>query len=234
MPKNFGKDLPFTRNSFSKYFDHTLLKPDATKKHIERLCAEAVKHNFASVCVNPAYVNLASQLLHGSEIRIGTVVGFPLGANKTVVKVFETEAALKDGAGEIDMVIHLGGIKMRDYDLVYHDISEVARVCKLNASICKVIIETVLLTDDEKRDACKIIVQAGAHFVKTSTGFGPGGATVEDIRLLKQMVEGSGTLVKAAGGIRNYTDALKMIHAGASRLGTSATIKIMAEFYQKV
>ncbi len=233
MVMNSGKDLIFKRNSFSQYFDHTLLKSDATKHQIERLCAEAVKHNFASVCINPAYVSLASQLLHESKIKIGTVVGFPLGANKTVVKVFETEAALKDGAGEIDMVIHLGGLKMRDYDLVYHDISEVVRVCKSQASICKVIIETMLLTDEEKKDACKIIIQAGAHFVKTSTGFGPGGATVKDIRLLKRMVEGSGILVKAAGGIRKYTDAIKMIRAGANRLGTSATMKIMAEFYQK-
>lgn len=233
MVKNSGKDPRFQRNTFPRYFDHTLLKSDATKQQIERLCVEALKHNFASVCINPTYVSLASELLRGSEIKVCTVVGFPLGANKTVVKVFETEDALKNGAGEIDMVIHVGGLKMRDYDLVHHDVSEVTKVCKLQASVCKVIIETALLSDEEKADACKIIVQAGAHFVKTSTGFGPGGATVKDVRLLKRIVEGSGILVKAAGGIKSYTDAIKMIQAGASRLGTSATTKIMTEFYEK-
>lgn len=206
--------------------DHTLLKPDATQEEIAQLCYEARKHKFASVCVNPAYAKLCSELLKGSEVEVCVVIGFPLGATPTDGKVFETQQAVREGASEVDMVINIGALKSRDYETVEQDIASVARVCHAGNAILKVIIEAALLTDEEKVVACQLSKVAGADYVKTSTGFGPGGATVEDVALMRRVV-GPTMGVKAAGGIRTYEDAQKMIAAGASRLGASASIRIM-------
>jgi deoxyribose-phosphate aldolase len=206
--------------------DHTLLKPDATQDEIAQLCYEARKHQFASVCVNPANVELCAQLLKGSGVPVCTVVGFPLGATSTEAKVFETQQAIRDGATEVDMVINVGALKSRDYELVERDIAAVARTCHAANSILKVIIEAALLTDEEKVAACQLSRVAGSDFVKTSTGFGPGGATAEDIHLMRRVV-GPTMGVKAAGGIRTYEDAQKMVEAGATRIGASASIKII-------
>jgi deoxyribose-phosphate aldolase len=208
--------------------DHTLLKPDATQDEIAQLCFEARKYNFASVCINPANVKLCAELLQGSDVPVCTVVGFPLGATPTDVKVFETQKAIREGAIEVDMVINVGALKSRDYELVERDIASVARVCHANNSILKVIIEAALLTDEEKVVACQLAKVAGADFVKTSTGFGPGGATLEDVALMRRVV-GPSIGVKAAGGIRTLADAQKMIAAGASRIGASASVRIMQE-----
>ncbi|MGD8603744.1 MAG: deoxyribose-phosphate aldolase [Anaerolineales bacterium] len=206
--------------------DHTLLKPDASQDEIAQLCYEARKYHFASVCVNPSYVKLCSDLLKGSDVVVCTVVGFPLGATPTEVKVFETQQALREGATEVDMVINVGAIKSRDYELVERDIASVANACHAGNSLLKVIIEAALLTDEEKVAACQLAKVAGADFVKTSTGFGPGGATPEDVALMRKVV-GPSMGVKAAGGIRSYEDAQKMIAAGASRIGASASVKII-------
>jgi deoxyribose-phosphate aldolase len=206
--------------------DHTLLKPDATQEEIAQLCYEARKHKFASVCVNPAYAKLCSELLKGSEVEVCVVIGFPLGATPTDGKVFETQQAVREGASEVDMVINIGALKSRDYESVEQDIASVARVCHAGNAILKVIIEAALLTDEEKVVACQLSKVAGADYVKTSTGFGPGGATVEDVALMRRVV-GPTMGVKAAGGIRTFEDAQKMIAAGASRLGASASIRIM-------
>ena len=208
--------------------DHTLLKPDATQDEIAQLCFEARKYNFASVCINPANVKLCAELLQGSDIPVCTVVGFPLGATPTDVKVFEAQKAIREGAIEVDMVINVGALKSRDYELVERDIASVARICHANNSILKVIIEAALLTDEEKVVACQLAKVAGADFVKTSTGFGPGGATLEDVALMRRVV-GPSIGVKAAGGIRTLADVQKMIAAGASRIGASASVRIMQE-----
>ncbi len=208
--------------------DHTLLKPDASQDEIAQLCFEARKFGFASVCVNPTNVKLCAQLLKDSGVDICTVVGFPLGATPTDVKVFETQQAIREGATEVDMVINVGAVKSRDYELVEQDIASVARACHAGNAILKVIIEAALLTDEEKVVACQLAKVAGADFVKTSTGFGPGGATPEDVALMRKVV-GPGIGVKAAGGIRSYQDAQRMIAAGASRLGASASVRIMQE-----
>jgi deoxyribose-phosphate aldolase len=208
--------------------DHTLLRPDATHDQIAQLCFEARKHGFASVCVNSAHVKLCAELLKGSGIPVCTTVGFPLGATPTDVKVFEAQQAIRDGASELDMVINVGAVKSRDYELVERDIASVARVCHAGNAIVKVIIEAALLTDEEKVIACQLAKVAGADFVKTSTGFGPGGATPEDVALMRRVV-GPKMGVKAAGGIRSYADAQKMLAAGASRIGASASVKIMQE-----
>lgn len=218
------------RKDFPKLFDHTLLKPEVKENQIRQLCDEAMKYKFTSVCVNPFFVSLASDILQNSGVKICTVAGFPLGANMSDVKAFEAAQAIKQGAREIDMVIPIGAFIAGNYDYVQKDISRVVEVCESEGALCKVIIETCYLTDNEKIEACQIIIQSGAHFVKTSTGFGPGGATLHDVKLMKDAVKGSQTLVKAAGGIRSYQDALNMIRAGADRLGTSATVKIMEEF----
>lgn len=217
-----------TDGQLAEMIDHTLLKPDATQDEIARLCYEARKYKFASVVVNPAYVKLCSQLLKGSGVPVCTVVGFPLGATPTDVKVFETQQAIRDGASEVDMVINVGALKSRDYELAERDIASVARVCKAGNALLKVIIEAALLTDEEKVVACQLAKVAGADFVKTSTGFGPGGATAEDVALMRRVV-GPSIGVKAAGGIRSLADAQKMIAAGASRIGASASVKIMQE-----
>ncbi|MEA3341579.1 MAG: deoxyribose-phosphate aldolase [Chloroflexota bacterium] len=206
--------------------DHTLLKPDATQDQIAQLCYEARKYNFASVCVNPTNVKLCAQLLAGSDVLVCTVVGFPLGATPTEVKVFEAQQAIHDGATEVDMVINVGALKSRDYELVERDIASIARGCHAGNSILKVIIEAALLSDEEKVIACQLAKVAGANFVKTSTGFGPGGATLEDVALMRRVV-GPTMGVKAAGGIHTYEEAQQMIAAGASRIGASASVKIM-------
>ena len=215
-----------TDGSLGHMIDHTLLKPEASQEEIAQLCYEARKYGFISVCVNPAYVKLCSQLLEGSGALVCTVVGFPLGATSTESKVFETQQAIREGATEIDMVINVGAVRSRDYELVERDIASVARVCHASNAILKVIIEAALLTNEEKVVACQLAKVAEADFVKTSTGFGPGGATPEDVALMRRVV-GPRMGVKAAGGIRTYADALKLIEAGASRIGASASVKIL-------
>lgn len=205
--------------------DHTLLKPDATDKMIENLCSEAIEYGFAAVCVNPFYVKKAKELLEGNNVKVATVIGFPLGANKKEVKAFETEEAIKDGADEVDMVINIGALKNKDYATVKEDIKAVVEAAKGKA-IVKVIIETCLLTDEEKIKACELAKEAGADFVKTSTGFSTGGATVEDVKLMKNTV-GNSMKIKASGGIRDYATAKAMIDAGASRIGASSSVKIV-------
>jgi deoxyribose-phosphate aldolase len=208
--------------------DHTLLKPEATEAQIRQLCDEAKQSSFASVCVNPPYVELCAGLLAGTPVRVCTVVGFPLGAHVPEVKAFEAQHAIRAGATEIDMVINVGALKDRNPALVERDIAEVVRVSHAAGALVKVIIETALLTDEEKIMACRLAQSAGADFVKTSTGFGPGGATPHDVALMRQTV-GPQMGVKAAGGIRTLQDALAMIEAGATRIGASASVKIIAE-----
>lgn len=215
-----------TEKKLGPMIDHTLLKPDATQDQIAQLCYEARKHGFASVCVNPSHVALCAKLLEGADVMVCTVVGFPLGATATEVKVFETQQAIQNGAREVDMVINVGALKSRDYELVERDIASIARATHAGGALLKVILETALLTDEEKVVACQLAKVALADYVKTSTGFGPGGATSEDVSLMRRVV-GPKIGVKASGGIRNYADAQKMIAAGASRLGVSASIKII-------
>ena len=210
----------------NKYIDHTLLKPEATKEQITKLCQEARQYDFASVCVNTCYVPLAKQLLAGSDVKVCCVVGFPLGAMDTVSKAFEAKTAVENGAQEVDMVINIGALKDKDYDYVTKDIAAVVEASK--PAIVKVIIEACLLTDEEKVEACKCSMNAKAEFVKTSTGFSTHGATPEDVALMKKTV-GNVCKVKAAGGVKSYDDAMKMIEAGADRLGCSAGIKVMEE-----
>lgn len=215
-----------TDGQLSHMIDHTILKPEATQDQIAQLCFEARKYGFASVCVNPTNVKLCASLLQGANIDVCTVVGFPLGATPTDVKVFETQQAVREGATEVDMVLNVGALKSRDYELVRQDIASVARACHAGNAILKVIIEAALLADEEKVVACQLAKVAGADFVKTSTGFGPGGATVEDVALMRKVV-GPSIGVKAAGGIKTFEDAQRMIAAGASRLGASASVKIV-------
>jgi len=207
----------------SHYIDHTLLKPDAQSSQIEKLCQEAQKHSFFSVCVNSSYARQCSAWLKGSSVKVCCVVGFPLGAMDTSSKAFETKTAISNGAQEIDMVIHIGALKEGRFDYVKNDIEEVVKAA--DGRIVKVIIETALLTDDEKVLACKAAMEAGAHFVKTSTGFSGGGATVEDVRLMKETV-GNQLEVKASGGIKDAQQAQALIAAGATRLGTSSGIAL--------
>lgn len=208
----------------SKYFDHTILKADAKKEDIEKICKEAIEYNFASVCVNSYWTGYVAQLLSNSDVSVCTVVGFPLGAMSTKAKAYETSCAVEDGADEIDMVINVGELKAGNLEAVFEDIKAVRGQCE--GKILKVIIETCYLTEDEKKTACELAVKAKADFVKTSTGFGCGGATVEDVALMKCVVSGKAK-VKASGGIRNSQTAKAMIEAGADRLGTSATIAIV-------
>ena len=210
----------------NKYFDHTLLKADAVPAQIEELCSEAAKYQFYSVCVNSCYVKLCSELLSGSPVKIAAVVGFPLGACTTSAKAFETEDACRDGAKEIDMVINIGALKSGNFDFVRDDIKAVVDTAAKYGAIVKVIIETCLLTDEEKVKACQLSEEAGAAFVKTSTGFSTGGATKEDVALMKSVV-GDRFQVKASGGIRDHKTALEMIEAGADRLGASASVQIV-------
>ena len=205
--------------------DHTLLKADATKEQIKVLCEEAKQYQFASVCVNPTWVKYAVNFLQGSEVKVCTVIGFPLGANTPEVKAFETINAIENGAHEVDMVINIGALKDKDDELVERDIRAVTEAAAGKA-LTKVIIETCLLTDEEKIRACELAVKAGTDFVKTSTGFSTGGATVEDIALMRKTV-GPDIGVKASGGVRNISDAKAVIEAGATRIGASAGIAIV-------
>ncbi|MEH7124087.1 deoxyribose-phosphate aldolase [Bacillus sp. JJ1773] len=205
--------------------DHTLLKADATKEQIEKICAEAKEYQFASVCINPAWVKLSSQLLSGTDVKVCTVIGFPLGASTPETKEFETKNAIENGATEVDMVINIGALKSGDHELVERDIRAVVNAAKGKA-LTKVIIETSLLSEEEKVRACEISVKAGADFVKTSTGFSTGGATVEDIALMRKTV-GPNIGVKASGGVRSAEDAQKMIQAGATRIGASSGAAIV-------
>ncbi len=206
--------------------DQTLLKPDATADQIAQLCYEARKFHFASVCVNPTHVKLCAELLKGTQVKVCTVIGFPLGASAPEVKAFEAQTAIKDGATEIDMVINIGAVKAGDLTLVARDIHEVVKVGHGAGAIVKVIIETALLNEEEKVTACLLSKEAGADFVKTSTGFSGGGATVEDINLMRRVV-GPEMGVKASGGVRDFEDAQNMVNAGATRLGASAGVKIV-------
>ena len=212
------------------YIDHTLLKPEATKEQVRILCTEAKEYEFVSVCVNPFYTSLVSKELEGSEVKTCVVIGFPLGATASQVKTFEAETAVRAGAQEVDMVINIGALKDTDYDVVEEDIKAVVDAVKGKALV-KVIIETCLLTDEEKAKACELATKTGAHFVKTSTGFSTGGATLGDVALMRKTV-GNKVGVKASGGIRDYKTALAMIEAGATRIGTSSGVKIMEEAAQ--
>ncbi|MFL6558952.1 MAG: deoxyribose-phosphate aldolase [Bacillus sp. (in: firmicutes)] len=205
--------------------DHTLLKPEATRQQIESLCQEAKEYKFASVCVNPTWVSTAKELLQGSGVMVCTVIGFPLGATTSETKAFETKNAIEHGAEEVDMVINIGALKDHNDELVEKDIRAVVEAAKGKAHT-KVIIETSLLTKEEKIRACELSVKAGADYVKTSTGFSTGGATAEDIALMRQTV-GPDTGVKASGGVRSTEDVQKMIEAGATRIGASSSIAIV-------
>jgi deoxyribose-phosphate aldolase len=212
--------------SLAGLIDHTLLKPDATPDKISQLCAEALQYHFASVCVNPTNVSLCAQLLKGSTVKVCTVIGFPLGANTTQVKVFEAMCAIADGAAEVDMVINIGGLKSGNRALVKSDIEAVTAAAHQAGAITKVIIETALLTDDEKVTACLLAKDAGADFVKTSTGFSGGGANVHDIELMRKTV-GPKMGVKASGGVHDLAEARALVAAGATRIGASAGVKIV-------
>ena len=212
--------------NIAKMIDHTLLKPDATQQEIAQLCFEARKYGFASVCVNPTWVSLCAELLKGSPVKVCTVIGFPLGATSSETKVFETETAIRQGATEIDMVINIGALKARDLDLVAKDIRGVVNAAHSRGAIVKVIIEAALLNNEEKTIASLLSKEAGADFVKTSTGFASGGATVHDVELMRKTV-GPQMGVKAAGGVRTFEDAQNMIKAGATRIGASAGVKII-------
>ena len=215
----------------NKYFDHTLLKPEATGEQIDKLCQEALEWDFYSVCVNSCYVARCTDYLMGSDVKVAAVVGFPLGAATSASKAFETEEACMDGAREIDMVLNVGKFKSFDYDYVRDDIKAVVVAAEKYGAIVKVILETCLLTDEEIVEACKLAVESGASFVKTSTGFNTAGATPEHVALMRETV-GDTIGVKASGGIRDLETALKMIESGADRLGASASVAIM-QAYQK-
>lgn len=231
---------------FNKYFDHTILKPDATTEEVDAICREAIQYHFASVCVNGARTKQVSCMLENTDVKVCTVVGFPLGAMNTIAKQFEAVTAIEDGADEIDMVINVGAAKEGAWELVKEDIAQVKEVCTHNTMgrdvALKVIIETCLLSEEEKVKACEAAVEAGADFVKTSTGFSTGGATVEDVELMRRTVDAKTTQleketgrtwkrvkVKASGGIRSIESAKAMLAAGADRLGTSATVAIVEE-----
>lgn len=209
----------------NQYIDHTALKADTTAAQIEKLCTEAREYEFFSVCVNSYYVKKAFSLLNGSNVKVCTVVGFPLGANTMEAKRFEAMRAIAEGAREIDMVINISAIKSNEWQYVLDDMSSLAQVVHQQGGLLKVILENCLLTDEEKRKACELAVKAQVDFVKTSTGFSTGGATVEDVKLMRSIVGNMG--VKASGGIRDLETARKMIEAGATRLGTSASVEIM-------
>jgi deoxyribose-phosphate aldolase len=213
------------KSEMAAMIDHTMLKPEATDEQIIKVCREARENKFASVCINPSYVKLAREQLKSSGVKVCTVIGFPLGANDTRVKAYEAKIAIEYGANEVDMVINVGKLKAKDYEYVKNDIKAVVNEAKGKA-LAKVIIETCLLTDEEKVKVCKLAMEAGADFVKTSTGFNKGGATFEDVKLMYETVAPK-LKVKASGGIRTTEDAIKMIEAGASRIGASASISII-------
>ena len=210
--------------NYATMIDHTLLKADSTQKQVQQICEEAKQYGFASVCINPTWVKYSAEQLAGTDVLVCTVIGFPLGANTSAVKAFETKDAIANGAGEIDMVINIGALKDGNFDLVRDDIKAV--VDAANGTLVKVIIETCLLTDEEKVKACELAVEAGADFVKTSTGFSTGGATAEDIALMRKTV-GPDLGVKASGGVRSLEDMKNMIENGATRIGASSGVAIM-------
>jgi len=214
------------RPELAKMIDHTLLDPSATRDRVEKLCDEAKMHHVQAVCVNPTWVPLAVDRLRRSDVTVCSTVSFPLGASSPEVKAFEAQTVVRLGAGEVDMVINIGALKSRDLSTVREDISQVVKAS--SGSLVKVIIETAYLNEQEKIQACRLAAEAGAAFVKTSTGFGPGGATVQDILLIRKTV-GNRLGVKASGGIRTLKDALKMLEAGATRIGTSSTVQILEE-----
>jgi len=211
--------------NLNKYIDHTLLKPEAIESDIKKICDEAKQNDFASVCVNPTWVNFCSQELSGTDVKVCTVIGFPLGANTSEIKALETKNAIENGAQEVDMVINIGALVQGNHDLVLNDIKAVVEAA--NGVCVKVIIETSKLNDEQKKKACELILEAKADFVKTSTGFGGGGATVEDIKIFKEVVQDN-CQIKASGGVRTKEDALAMIEAGANRIGTSGGVAIVA------
>ena len=219
--------MELTKKELAKYIDHTNLKPEATREDVAALCAEAVEYGFASVCVNPCHAAYAARLLKGTEVAVCCVIGFPLGACTTTVKAYEAADAVRNGATEIDMVLNIGWAKEGRWSEIRAEIAAVAAILRGRAKL-KVILETCLLTDGQKVEACKAAVKAGADFVKTSTGFSRAGATVEDVALMRQTV-GPEIGVKAAGGIRIYADAVAMIEAGATRIGASAGVAILSE-----
>jgi deoxyribose-phosphate aldolase len=212
-------------NNVANMIDHTILKAFATTEDVKAICKEAKEHNFFSVCINPTHIELVKKELEGSNVKVCTVIGFPLGANTPEVKAFETKDAIAKGADEVDMVINIGALKDKNYDLVLRDIKAVVDAADKKALV-KVIIETCYLTDEEKKIACELSVKAGTDFVKTSTGFGTGGSTPQDIKLMRDVV-GPEIGVKASGGVRNLNDAEAVINAGASRIGASASVAIV-------
>jgi deoxyribose-phosphate aldolase len=218
-------------SALAHYIDHTVLKPEAADLQIIQLCEEARRYQFIAVCVNPIWVKRCAQLLQGSSTHVATVAGFPLGATLPEVKAYEAQHVVAAGAHEVDMVINVGALKSKDYALVSRDIAAVVQAARSGGAITKVIIEAALLDDAEKIRACQLAVEAGAEFVKTSTGFAGSGATAHDVALMRQTV-GPQVGVKAAGGIRTYADVLNMIAAGANRIGASASVKIMQEAEQ--
>lgn len=216
----------------ARMIDHTLLKSEAKPDDIRRLCGEGIKYGFATICVNPCYVKLVSEELIGSKVKVCSVSGFPLGANKPELKVKEAESGCRDGASEIDMVINVGALKSGDHSSIEKEIKLILKAIG-RGKILKVILETSLLTSEEKITGAKIVKESGAHFVKTSTGFGPGGATVEEVALLRKTV-GENFGVKASGGIRDCKKTLELIQAGANRIGTSSGVKIIEEYLQTI
>jgi deoxyribose-phosphate aldolase len=218
-----GSDVPM---DLARYIDHTLLKPDATEVDIDKLCSEAVDYGFASVCVNPTWVRRAATNVKGSGVKVASVIGFPFGATPSAIKVLETRRAIRDGAREIDMVINIGALKSGDHDLVREDIAKVSDACREAGALNKVIIETTLLTDEEKVVVSHLAQLAKADFVKTSTGFAGGGATVHDVLLMRETI-GPKMGIKASGGVRSREDVEEMIAAGATRIGASAGIAIV-------
>ena len=212
------------KQNIANIIDHTVLKAFSSKEDVIKVCNEAKEYGFFSVCINPTHIELAKKELEGSNVKVCTVIGFPLGANTSEVKAFETKDAIEKGAHEVDMVINIGALKDKNYDLVYNDIKAVVDAANKEALV-KVIIETCYLNDEEKKIACELSVKAGADYVKTSTGFGTGGSTPEDIKLMRDVV-GPNVGVKASGGVRTTEDAIKVMDAGASRIGASASISI--------
>jgi deoxyribose-phosphate aldolase len=224
--------VDISADQLARMIDHTILKAEATKSQVIALCQQAIEYHFASVCVHPSYVTLCFNMLKRTDVEVCSVIGFPLGATLTEVKAYEAERTIAAGATEIDMVIHIGALLDRNYEWVYDDIAAVAQACHTHDAILKVIIENALLTDRDKIAACYLAQEAGADFVKTSTGFGPSGAKTEDVALMRQTV-GPEMGIKAAGGIRSYEDAINMIRAGATRVGASAGIKIVKQALER-
>jgi deoxyribose-phosphate aldolase len=226
---NGERTKELSRERLAKHIDHTLLRPEASEQEVSKLCQEAADFGFYSVCVNPLYVTKAVELLKGRKVKVGTVVGFPLGANTPEVKSFEANDAILRGAEELDMVMNLGALKSGDLALVGEDVEGVVDSARRKSVVVKVIIETGLLNEEEMRIACRLCERAGADFVKSCTGWGPRGVIVEDIKLMRSFV-GSEMKIKASGGVRTASQAISFIEAGADRIGTSASVKIMEEF----